>query len=68
MSDSFWNFGITTALLFWRKKKKIWTCFKESKKLAVEKNLEVTIKFYKKLYVFQSSHGTKTIYRSKLYQ
>ena len=21
MSDSFWNFGITTALLFWRKKK-----------------------------------------------
>ena len=67
MSDSFWNFGITTALLFWRKKK-IWTSFKESKKLPVEKNLEVTKKFYKKLYVFQSSHGTKTIYRSKFYQ
>ena len=45
------------------------TCFKESKNMAVEKNLRKTIGFYKKLpNVFRLSHGMKNIYRSKLYQ
>ena len=42
------------------------TCFKESKKMAVENSLGIMIKFYDND-VFQLSHGMKSICRSKLH-
>ena len=71
-TGSFWNFGIDIVLLLWRWKIKYRlpskiTRFKEIKNLEDEKNLTVTINFYKNI-VLHLSHGIKSIYRSKLYQ
>ena len=56
MKGSFWNFGVAIALFFWRYKIKYRFIsnhlFKESKKMAVEKNLRVTINFMKMFSIY----------------
>ena len=56
----------TLVLVLWRKKLNadlFQTCFKEHENMSVEKNLRVTVYFYKKHYlqVVTLSHGVKII-------
>ena len=65
---SFWNFGVCKALVLWKSKKKKKkvdffqiTCFKESKNMAIEKNLRIMITIYRKQYPSVIT-GNKKIY------
>ena len=68
---SFWNFGVCKALVLWKSKKKAdffqITYFKESKNMAIEKNLRIMITIYRKQHPSVIT-GNKKIYRSNLYQ